>query len=418
MPMTKRLIVVLAILGIGGGAYFLGFQQGGERPKESVSAPPPAPEVPKTASPGPGSGTNPRAHPPGAGPDRSAAANHAVPYTHFRVGNSNVKAMLADGNLMWIGTSGGVIRYDTVTDQHRLFDVRSGLLSNGVFHLSKIGERLVVGTYGGGLSIFDPNKEVWENYNIQHGLADAFVYDVLRASNGDVWIATWSGANRVRGGALNQRDRWETFTVKNTGNGLPNDWVYGLREGTQGEIWMATEGGVARYHEGKWTHWQHKDGIGAPYAQVKEQIEFTRDPAKESSHHARQKAEQGLTGVDVAFNPNYIVSLEIDKDGSVWAGTWGAGLSHFDGKRWKNFTKPDGLPSNYVFLLRRDRAGRFWVGTSSGLALMTNGKFRVFTATDGLFADNVFSLAVSDQDSLWVGSYGGVSRFARIPETP
>ena len=31
-------------------------------------------------------------------------------FTHFRVGNRNVKGMLADGNQVWVGTSGGVIR--------------------------------------------------------------------------------------------------------------------------------------------------------------------------------------------------------------------------------------------------------------------------------------------------------------------
>jgi hypothetical protein len=113
-----------------------------------------------------------------------------------------VKALLADGPIMWIGSSGGVIRYDTLKDEHRIFNVRSGLLSNGVFHLNKIGGRLVVGTYGGGLSVFDGETETWENFNIQHGLADAFVYDVLEASNGDVWIATWSGNNGAIGNTM------------------------------------------------------------------------------------------------------------------------------------------------------------------------------------------------------------------------
>jgi ligand-binding sensor domain-containing protein len=327
------------------------------------------------------------------------------------VGNSNVKAILADGNIVWIGTSGGVIRYDTVKDEHRLFDVRSGLLSNGVFYLGKIDGRLYVGTYGGGLSVLDAATETWDNYNIQHGLADAFVYDVLKDSSGDLWIATWSGANRVRGGALGDRSKWETFTVKNTQGGLPNDWVYGLREGANGVIWLATEGGLARFAGGQWSHWQHKDGLGAPIDLVRDQIEFTRDPAKESSHHARQKAEQGLTGVDVAYNPNYIVSLEVDADGSVWAGTWGGGLAHFDGRKWSNLTVSDGLPANHVFLLKRDAKNRFWVGTSKGLALMRNGRFQVFKSADGLFADNVFSLALGPQGSLWVGSYGGVAMF-------
>ena len=109
-----------------------------------------------------------------AAPATNAPATTAsgVEFTHYRVGNRNIKAMLADGDVMWVGTSGGVVRYDLGTDQHRLYDVRSGLLSNGVFHLSKWGKELVVGTYGGGLSVLDPANDTWRNYNIQHGLGD------------------------------------------------------------------------------------------------------------------------------------------------------------------------------------------------------------------------------------------------------
>jgi ligand-binding sensor domain-containing protein len=333
-----------------------------------------------------------------------------VQYTHFRVGNRNIKAIVPDGNLMWVGTSGGVIRYDTSTDDYRLFDVRSGLLSNGVFHLSKLDGKLAVGTYGGGLSMLDPATGTWENFNIQHGLADSFVYDVLKTASGDIWIATWSGANRVRGARLDDRSSWELYTVENTGGGLPNDWVYGLAEDRDGTVWMATEGGLARFSNGQWQNWNHEDGLGAAYDQVRDQIEFTRDPAKFSSHHARQKAEQGLGQVDIAYNPNYIVALLVGEDGVVWCGTWGGGLARFDGKDWRNYTVSDGLPANHVFMLTRGENGSIWVGTSKGLARLRDGAFEVFTTADGLFADYVFSMARDEQGTFWIGSFGGVAR--------
>lgn len=415
-------VVVLAA--VAGGAYYLG-QRGAQQHADAETARSAPAQQPK-ANPagGGGSAALPTASTPLGG--QPGGALPPLPgghpqftenkYTHFRVGNSNVKAMLADGNLVWIGTSGGVIKYDTETDQHRLYDVRSGLLSNGIFHLSKMNGELVVGTYGGGLSLLNLEKDTWRNYNIQHGLADAFVYDVLAMPNGDIWIATWSGANRVRGGRFDDLEAWETYTVENTQGGLPNDWVYGLRAGVNGEVWMATEGGLARYVDGKWDNWAHDDGLGAPYEMVKDHIQFTRDPAKESSHHARQKVEQGLTGVDIAYNPNYIVAIEVDDDGSVWCGTWGGGLAHFDGKKWRNYTVADGLPANHVFMLKKDSSGDFWVGTSNGLARFDGQRFEVFTMRDGLFANNIFSLTVGSNENLWVGSYGGVTRFQGFPK--
>ena len=95
-----------------------------------------------------------------------------------------------------------------------------------------------MGTYGGGLSLLDEKTGQWKGYNIPEGLGDAFVYDVLTARNGDIWIATSSGVNRVRGGNLDDRSKWDLFTVENTRGGVPNDWVYGLAEGER----MATSG--------------------------------------------------------------------------------------------------------------------------------------------------------------------------------
>ena len=333
-------------------------------------------------------------------------------FSHFRVGNRNVKGMLADGNLVWVGTSGGVIRYELDTDNYKLFDVSTGsLLSNGVFHLSKLGDKIAVGTYGGGLSLYDPANNHWRNYNIPDGLADQFVYDVQRVANGDVWIATWSGANRIIGGEMDNPEKWETYNVENTQGGLPNDWVYGLEEGKNGEMWFATENGLAKFADGKWENWQHEDGLGANFDKVEKDIKFSRDPGQASRHHAKQKEEQGLSNVNVAFNPNYIVSLVVDSDGIVWSGTWGAGLARFDGKTWTNYTNKEGLPSNHVFMLHKDNSGDIWAGTSHGLAkVKSDGQFDVLTKTDGLYADNVFSMANASDGSIWVGSFGGVSR--------
>jgi len=173
---------------------------------------------------------------------------------------------------------------------------------------------------------------------------------------------------------------------------------------------MATEGGLARFSNGQWQNWNHERGLGAPYEQVREQIEFNLDPAKVSNHHARQKAEQGLGQVDVAYNPNYIVALMVGEDGVIWCGTWGGGLARFDGKGWRNYTVSDGLPANHVFMPNRGRGGSIWVGTSKGLARLRNDAFEVFTTADGLFADYVFSMARDEQGTFWVGSFGGVAR--------
>src|SRR5512143_3701433 len=121
----------------------------------------------------------------------------------------------------------------------------------------------------------------------------------------------------------------------------------------------------------------------------------------------------GLSDITVAYNPNYIVALAVDRDGVVWAGTWGGGLSRFDGKTWKTWTTAEGLPGNHVSMLHVDKSGALWVGTNNGLAQMKDGKFPVLTVTDGLFANTVFSMASTAADGIWVGSFGGVAHLRR-----
>lgn len=409
---SKSLAIIVLLFGaLVVGAYLLGANQG-----KQESAPTPA-----NTTPSPSDGNQAVQASAGSAGQTSMPGNHpamdpnAPSFTHFRVGNRNVKGMVAVKDAVWVGTSGGAIRYDLTKEDYKLFNVDSGsLVSNGVFHVSKVRDNIIVGTYGGGMSMYDTNTQEWKNYNIPDGLADQFVYDIDEDPQGNYWIATWSGVNFVPGGNMNDNSGWKTFTVKNTSGGLPNDWVYGVEVGKNKDIWFATEGGLARLDsEGKWTNWQHEAGLGAPYEKVKDDITFSNDPAQASKHHASQKAEQGLgKDIQVGYNPNYIVSMVVDDDGVVWCGTWGGGLSRFDGKEWKTWSTKEGLPGNHVFMLSKGKDGKLWIGTNKGLARFkdNNEGFVVFTKAQGLYADNVFSMAEADDGSLWVGSFGGVAR--------
>jgi ligand-binding sensor domain-containing protein len=411
-------VLVIALGGVIAGAYTLGRNAGNPGAPQAAAVGAKAMGGSPEGAPA-GNVQAPAGHPPvaegGAPPtEGKVKVDPTAKFVHFRVGNRNVKDILSEDNVVWVGTSGGVIRYDTKTDEYKLFDTRAGLLSNGVFHISRLDGKLAVGTYGGGLSLLDEKSGKWETFNIPDGLGDAFVYDVLKAKNGDVWIATWSGVNRIKGGNLKDRTKWELHTVASTKGGLPNDWVYGLAEGKDGIVWLATEGGLARWVDGKWDNWNHAKGQGAPYELVKDDLAFKNDPSKVSSHHARQKQEMGLQGIDTAYNPNYIVSLVAARDGTVWAGTWGGGLAHFDGKQFRNYTVKDGLPGNHVFMLHQAKDGDLYIGTNAGVTKFKEGKFSApLTTADGLFSNAVFSMDTGSDGTLWVGSFGGVAHIGK-----
>ncbi len=393
--MNHKVLAVAVVVGVVAiaGAYSVGKKQS-------------ATQAPVAAAPQ-------AAHPPVAGHDQVREGRVGVDptekFTHFRVGNKNVKKLYIENDTVWVATSGGVVRYNTTTDQFKLFDINDGLLSNGMFYVGRVQGSLTVGTYGGGMSILNEKDNSWTHYNIPEGLGDAFVYDVLETRTGDLWIATWSGVNRIRGGKLDDAASWELHTVESTGGGLPNDWVYALAEGKNGEIWLATEGGMSRYDNGQWENWTHARGVGAPYEKVKDAIAFRSDPAQQSVHHAMQKEEMGLQDVDQAYNPNYIISLVVGEDGTVWAGTWGGGLAYYNGTEWNNLTTVEGLPGNHVFMLHRDHQNRIWIGTNNGLAVKEGEGYRILKAEDGLFNNTVFSMATTPTGDMWIGSFGGVA---------
>lgn len=407
-------VIAVIVIGLAAGIYAANKKSASTKPATTAGTIQPGAEMPPShpAVSGGDQSASPQASQQEAGRLGKAIEDPNTKFTHFRVGNSNVKSIYIDGKDVWVGTSGGVIRYNTATDDFRFFDQKDGLLSKGIFNVGKLDGHIVVGTYGGGMSLFDKASNRWDNYNVPNGLADAFVYKVLKASNGDTWIATWSGANRIRGGDLNDRSKWDVYTVENTKGGLPNDWVYSLAEGKDGEMWFATEGGPARFKNGKWQHWK----VGAPYEKIKNDPKFGVDPAKFSEHHAQQAREMGLEGKSGAgaYNPNYIVSMVVDPDGIVWCGTWGGGLARFDGNKWRNYTMADGLPGNLIFMLNRDPSGKLWIGTNNGVAVMEGEKLeakklKLMTTKDGLFSNTVFSMATGEDGSKWLGSFGGVT---------
>ncbi len=411
MSLSRKAVGLLLIAAgaIAAGAYVLDVQQS-KRVGDFASTPRAAPAQASIPIPRP---ALPAAHPPiaAARPQAGAEAREGRvqvdptrAYTHFRVGNNSVMAIYADETVMWLGTSGGMVRYDTVTREFKTYDERNGPRSNGILHLGKLRGKISVGTYGGGLSLFNQDAQEWEHYGVTEGLGDAYVYDLLEASSADVWIATGSGVSRIRGGAMKERAKWDLYTVENTGGGLPHNRVYRIVEGKDGSVWFATRGGVANFRNGKWKNWTHAKGLGAPREGASD-----GDPTRGQAQDTGQARDARGAGAKLAFNPDHIAALEVGEDGGVWAGSRGAGLARFDGKAWRNYTVAEGLPSNQISALNFDRKGRLWIGTENGLAVFNKGKFQVMSTAHGLLAETVYSVTTTKDGGVWVGSFGGVA---------
>ena len=320
----------------------------------------------------------------------------------FEVGaNVFVRALTVEPgkNSLWVGTSTGVHEIDLASFQVRnTFNRDSGLANEYVFAIGidKEGYKWF-GTNAGGTSRYRDGQ--WKTYFPMHGLADYWIYCFASQSNGDLWIGTWAGANRVDLHTM----KFTTYVKE-----LINEWVYGLAVDKKDRVWFGTEGGVSMYDGKVWRSWNHKDGLGASNPNNLSSSTNTGLGTR-SRHDLGVMTSEGT----FSYNNNYVFSILVAKDQSVWAGTWGGGVSRFDGKRWHNYTTKDGLAGNIVYSMVQEPNGVLWFGTSGGLSRFDGKNWNNYTKDTGLLENSVYALAVAPNGDIWAGTRRGVARIGR-----
>ncbi|MCP4311279.1 MAG: hypothetical protein GY790_08460 [Bacteroidetes bacterium] len=111
--------------------------------------------------------------------------------------------------------------------------------------------------------------------------------------------------------------------------------------------------------------------------------------------------EQGIN------SPN-VTSIMEDSHGNLWFGTWGGGVSRYNGETFSHFTEKEGLCNNVVWSILEDCQGNLWFGTEGGGVCMYNGEtFTHFTEKEGLSNYRVFSVLEDSHGNLWFGTGGG-----------
>ncbi|MBF0212967.1 MAG: regulator [Magnetococcales bacterium] len=298
-------------------------------------------------------------------------------------------------NRLWVGTSVGVMEIDLEKGSVvNTFTRKDGLANEYVFAIGvdKDGAKWF-GTNSGGTTRYKDGQ--WKTLFPMHGLADYWVYSFAQHPDGGLWIGTWAGVNRLD----LDSGRMDTYVKE-----LVNEWVYAMVIDADQRIWFGTEGGISRYDGREWQSWTHADGLGA------ENVE-NLPLSTNTGLGTRNRHDLGvLSGGMSTYNPNYVFSLALEKSGAIWAGTWGGGVSRFDGKNWSRYARQDGLPGNIVYGLAFDQEDRLWAGTSNGLGYFEQGRWRALPQNHLLLGAHVYALAVSPANELWAGSRGKVYR--------
>jgi signal transduction histidine kinase/ligand-binding sensor domain-containing protein/CheY-like chemotaxis protein/AraC-like DNA-binding protein len=264
--------------------------------------------------------------------------------------NDAAKAVTEDGlGRLWFGTRKGLSCLDRASAKWIHLNeenARSGYAADNVLALANDKEGGVwVATYGGGLMRLDEQNLQIRQYrtdsaNLQ-SIGTDFVYCVLCDSKGRVW------AGGIRG-PLSYLDRASgTFVRIET----PASSVNCLLEDGKGRILVGTEKGIYQV-EGK--------RLAPLYPEL---------------------ASEKIQAI-----------LEYS-NGTLWIGTLGSGIMLVSAynKLERRLNASDGLPSDVICALMKDRYGDVWVGTSKGIAhfQQSSKTFTAYSKADGLAGSQV-----------------------------
>ena len=290
---------------------------------------------------------------------------------------------------LWIGTSGGLLRFDGI--QFVIYDRENtpALRENSIFCLMVAHDgTLWIGEEGGGLASY--SHGVFRAWFRPEGLTNDYVRALREDERHDIWVGTDDGLFRLR---------QSTFTRMDDRNGVPASSVHAFYSGPGGHLWVGgyhffslSDGGVAEFL------------LPGGLADNVKSILETRDGAiwvGTVSGLVRRPPGNQARFARVDSIHTTVRSLRQDLDGAVWIGTIGEGLFHYRDGVFSQLTAPASLPGNTVLASFEDSERNIWIGTQTGLLRLSKTAVRTFPLPDAAGAD--FGTVYEDRDgALWV----------------
>ena len=332
---------------------------------------------------------------------------------------------------LWIGTSGGLFRYDGYELLH--YDYKEGKpnkLSNAiVWDVESDGEYLWISTENGLNRLHMPTDSIthfFQNAKGEQLLSSDHVETVFFTKKRDMWVGTGNGWNLKRQGD----ERFTRyFFDENYSRGCRGAW-----EDEHGNVWLSAADSLYKLDAnatvvaafGLPTIGQpgspakdlirnlFEDSMGRLWIGTDQSGLFLFDP----------KAEKFLKRFHYqAGNPNSLaynrISALEESDGYLWIGTYGGGLHYMDlqtfGIRRCLSEESSGLKANVVRSIFKDRTGNLWLGTEfEGFWVVKKygTPFHIFKLSDhGFRAMKIAGMAESADGMMWMVASDGLHRF-------
>jgi signal transduction histidine kinase/ligand-binding sensor domain-containing protein len=345
-------------------------------------------------------------------------------------------AQTPDGYL-WIGTYGGLVRFDGVRFTPFTAEAYPVLGSNRVIVL-RVGpdSTLWIGTDHTLVSYY--RGEFREHGDSAGRPAGRSTFMFVDESG--VWLTTASGGL----GHLPGRDAtFERFTHR----GVPDGWAGEIARDRSGNVWLhSRKAGFLVMRAGSQRFVAARIGANGIAATGPHTLAIAHDGNPILSTrlgHARwtgtaleplrisgaslvrdhrggywSSDRRGVWHVDSLGKVEHAEShastrnaftMFADREGALWIGTFISGLVRLRQRVVQTYLRADGLGVEQVTAILRDSRDRLWVGSSCGAtSMMTRGSFTV-RRNPGC----VYAITETPDGNLWFGNYGdGVTRMA------
>lgn len=361
--------------------------------------------------------------------------------------NSIIKSISEDkaGNL-WLGTEeDGIIKlaYNPKTKSY----ARAGLNAlNSISHnrnyvLIDDKDRIWICTETKGLFQYAEKDGHLIQYlnekNNPNTISDNTIYSLCLDRSGILWIGTFSqGLCKFD---VYQKPFIHYKVIPGNSNSLSGNVISSIHSNTPGELWVGVDSddGINRFifckdKEPQVLHYKNKfAAIGSNrilcLLQRRNGDVWTGNASENLLRLIPKEPNQPPDQKKYKVN-RWTFSMYEDRDGTLWGGTWGAGLWKFDDKtaQFTYFTNnpnnPNSLCDNIVWAISEDNYGNLWIGGhGEGLSILpateknkANPHFIRFKHEEGnaysLSDNTIHSIFKDHKGNMWIGTGAGLNK--------
>lgn len=338
---------------------------------------------------------------------------------------------------LWVGTSSGLNNINLETNEIKVYNPGKGsgrLASGNITEIfaNKEGKLYIATTDG--LYLYNEKSDdffrLYYSENEEESLSDQIVYSVTEDSNGDLWVGTGNGLNKI----VKETNEIIKFYKDNSENSLSDKLIYKINSQDEGYLWIGTyEGGLIKLDINTYEMKTYRADINNQKAL---QSDFVRFILRDSIGNLWIATGEGLSKLDEtkgtfttykskiydeqSLISNNILSLMEDSSGTIWIGTY-EGISMFNPNNYFKLHKHDpfdesSISENMIAGIYEDKDNLLWFGTvRSGVNVLNRntGEILKLKSSDleNSIADNEIRDITGIDNEVWIATAEGLSMY-------